>query len=180
MARTPEFKALGRIVRRLQKAGYQPVLVGGMALIVYGSSRVTFDTDLLTARPRDLDAAKRLMAAVFAAGFVFITRLDEAGTPAAWIETANVAAARVMMDSTATCFLWNRRAAMRVDLLLDFPIEASEVLTDANNLTIAADVVLAVASLANLSRLKEIAVRDRSRPEDAQDLAFIRSKLASA
>jgi hypothetical protein len=180
MARTPEFKALAKMVRRLRNAGCEPVLIGGMALIVYGSSRVTFDTDLLTTRPRDLDQAKRLMAAVFGVDFVYVTRFDANGLPVSWIDVPNVAAARLMMDGPGTCFLWNRRTQMRVDLLLDFPIPASEVLEDAKSVKIGERVLLPVASLAKLSVLKEIALRDRSRPEDAQDLAFIRSRISSA
>lgn len=177
MPRTPEFKTLGRLVRRLRAARYEPVLVGGMALIVYGSSRATFDTDLLTARPRDLPAAKRLITAVFDAGFVYVTKFDEHGVPVSWIDASNVAAARVMMERPDTCFFWNRGTEMRVDLLLDFPMQAASVLGDANRVALGANLQLAVASLAHLAALKEIALRDRNRPEDALDLAFIRWKL---
>ncbi len=180
MARTPELKTLGKVVRRLHKAGYEPVLVGGMALIVYGSSRVTFDTDLLTARPRDIEDAKRLMAAVFGAGFVYITKFDDNRAPVSWIDVPNVAAARLMVDNPGTCFLLNRSVQMRVDILLDFPVPASDVLKDATSVAIGKNTRLPVASLTSLSVLKEIALRDRSRPEDAQDLAFIRSRMSSA
>ena len=179
MKRTPELKTLGKLVRRLHKAGYEPVLIGAMALIVYGSPRVTFDTDLLTARPREINQAKRLMAAVFGAGFVYVTKFDEHSHPVSWIEIPNVAAARLMMDHPDTCFLWNRGTQMRVDILLDFPIPASEVLKDANRVAVGR-VLLPVASLTALSVLKEIALRDRSRPEDAQDLAFIKARLSSS
>ncbi len=178
MARTPEFKTLGKLVRRLRKAGHEPVLVGAMALVVYGSSRVTFDTDLLIARPRDLDEAKRLMVAVAGAGFVYVTKFDQDGNPVSWIDVANVAAARLTIDAPDTCFLWNKQTHMRVDILLDFPIAAREVLEDAKNVTVGST-VLPVASLAKLALLKEIAVRDRNRAEDAQDLAFIRAKLSA-
>ena len=177
MARTSEFRTLAKLVRRLGLAGFEPVLVGGMALIVYGSSRATFDTDLLTARPRDLAAAKRLMTAVFGAGFVYISKYDADGLPISWIDVPNVAAARVMTDGPDTCFFWNRDAEMRIDLLLDFPLQASGVIQESNSIELAANLRLAVASLEHLAALKEIAVRDRNRPEDALDLAFIRSKL---
>jgi hypothetical protein len=177
MGRTPEFRILGKLVRRLRAAGYEPVLVGGMALIVYGSSRVTFDTDLLTARPPDLAAAKRLMTAVFDAGFVYITKFDADALPISWIDVPNVAAARLMTDCPDTCFFWNRAAEMRVDVLLDFPLPASGILRGSNSIELAANLRLAVASLEHLAALKEIAVRDRNRAEDALDLTFIRSKL---
>jgi hypothetical protein len=177
MGRTPEFKILGELVRHLRSAGFEPVLVGGMALIVYGSSRATFDTDLLTSRPGDLAAAKRLMTAVFAAGFVSVTEFTTDAVPIAWIDVPNVAAARMMTDRPDTCFFWNRDAEMRVDLLLDFPLDASGVLQGSNSIELGTDLRLAVASLTHLATLKEIAVRDRNRAEDALDLTFIRSKL---
>jgi len=179
MARTPELKTLAKLVRRLRKAGYEPVLVGGMALVVYGSSRVTFDTDLLTRRPTDLDEAKRLMTAAVGAGFVYLTKFDKDRNPVSWIDAPSVAAARLMIDAPDTCFLWNKQAQMRVDILLDFPIPASEALEDGKAVTIGSNQVLAVASLPTLARVKELAMRDRRRPEDALDLAFIRAKLSA-
>ena len=179
MARTPEYKTLRALVRRLHQAGYQPVLVGALALVAYGSSRVTFDTDLLAARPRNLDEAKALMAAAAAAGFVYVTKFDQDGNPVTWLDVPNVAAARLTIEAPDTCFLWNRQTRMRVDLLLGFPIPASEVLVDAKELPLGGSVVLPVASLSKLAVLKEIAIRDRNRPEDAQDLSFIRTKLSA-
>ena len=119
------------------------------------------------------------MTAAFGAGLVHITKFDENGDPVSWIDVPNVAAARVMMDSPDTCFLWNRKTGMRVDVLLDFPIPASEVLEDAGRVMLGADIVLPVASLTTLARLKEIALGSRNRQEDVLDLEFIRSKLSS-
>jgi hypothetical protein len=66
---------------------------------------------------------------------------------------------------------------MRVDLLLDFPLQASAVLKEANSVALGPRLHLPVASLTHLAALKEIALRDRNRPEDEFDLAFIRSRL---
>ena len=60
----------------------------------------------------------------------------------------------------------------------DSPSRA-EVLVDAKEVPLGGSVVLPVASRSKLALLKEIAVRARSRPEDAQDLAFIRTKLST-
>jgi hypothetical protein len=43
-------QAVGKIVRAL---GLEPVLVGGMALVVLGSRRVTRDFDFVIAHPGD-------------------------------------------------------------------------------------------------------------------------------
>ena len=43
--------AVGSVVEALAGLGLEPVLVGGMALVVMGSRRVTRDFDFLVARP---------------------------------------------------------------------------------------------------------------------------------
>jgi hypothetical protein len=44
-------EAAGDVVEALAEMGLQPVLVGGMALVVLGSRRVTRDFDFVVARP---------------------------------------------------------------------------------------------------------------------------------
>ncbi len=44
---------VGELFEALARLGLEPVLVGGMALVVLGSRRVTRDFDLLVARPGD-------------------------------------------------------------------------------------------------------------------------------
>jgi len=46
-------QAAGEIVEGLRALGLEPVLVGGMALVVLGSRRVTRDFDFVIAHPGD-------------------------------------------------------------------------------------------------------------------------------
>lgn len=43
---------VGRVVKSLTDAGFEPILVGGMALVILGSQRVTRDFDFVIALPR--------------------------------------------------------------------------------------------------------------------------------
>jgi hypothetical protein len=54
---------------------------------------------------------------------------------------------------------------------------SARILSPPNRIEVWANLRLAVASPAHQAALKEIAGRDRNWPEDAFDLAFIRSKL---
>lgn len=44
---------VGTIVKELSDLGLEPVLVGGMALVILGSRRVTRDFDFIVAEPAD-------------------------------------------------------------------------------------------------------------------------------
>ena len=46
-------QAVGEIVQGLRALGLEPVLVGGMSLMVLGSRRVTRDFDFVIAHPGD-------------------------------------------------------------------------------------------------------------------------------
>ncbi len=48
---------VGEVVEELRGLGLEPVLVGGMALVVLGSRRVTRDFDFVIAHPGDRLAA---------------------------------------------------------------------------------------------------------------------------
>jgi len=68
---------VGNVVEALDDLGLEPVLVGGMALVVLGSRRVTRDFDLVVARP---DAALgQLLDALYDRGFELASRVDAAG-----------------------------------------------------------------------------------------------------
>jgi hypothetical protein len=44
-------ESVGRVLAALRDLGHEPVLVGGMALVVLGSRRVTRDFDFVVAAP---------------------------------------------------------------------------------------------------------------------------------
>ena len=54
MAEPPDhLRIVAKITKGLRSLGFEPVLVGGMALVVLGSRRVTRDFDFVVARPAD-------------------------------------------------------------------------------------------------------------------------------
>ncbi len=70
-------QTVGEIVQGLRALGLEPVLVGGMALVVLGSRRVTRDFDFVIAHPGDRLA--RTIALLYDRGFELVSRLDERG-----------------------------------------------------------------------------------------------------
>ena len=84
---------VGKLVAALDDLGLEPVLVGGMALVVLGSRRVTRDFDFVVARP---DASVGpLLDVLYDRGFELACRVDAAGDVRATIDNRRVAAARL-------------------------------------------------------------------------------------
>ncbi|MEA3306253.1 MAG: hypothetical protein U9Q34_00525 [Elusimicrobiota bacterium] len=174
-----EIQKLKQIVKNLTEIDYIPVLVGGKALALLGSPRVTFDTDIVTHKIKDLASAKLLTNAMHKADLYYVNKLDESGTPIGWIDAPNVAASRIIIDKPATLFFWNPDIEMKIDILLDFPIKASELLATAEDKMLDKTTTIKVASLKSLKTMKEIAFKDRKKSKDLQDLEFIKGLMKS-
>ena len=82
--------AVSKIVREIRKIGFEPVLVGGMAMVVLGSRRVTRDFDFVLAHPGD--RLESLVEAFYRNGLELVSRLDEDGNVSATIDNRRVAA----------------------------------------------------------------------------------------
>jgi hypothetical protein len=168
-------EAAGAIAAGLRLLGFDPVLVGGMALVILGSRRVTRDFDFLVEAP-----GKRLSALVdffYEQGFELVSRLDQAGNVTATIDNRRVATIRIRADDPGSVYFFNRSTRLRIDLLFDFPIAAHDVAKAAARMKILGH-AFAVASPEDLLRLKEIASAARSFAGDAQDIEFLRALLA--
>jgi hypothetical protein len=148
-----EAAAIGKALRAL---GLEPVLVGGMALVILGSRRVTRDLFY----DRDLELA---------------SRLSDEGDVTATISTRRVASIRLRLDAPASAYFFNPRTGLRVDLLFDFPIPAATLAARATRTRVRAR-LFHVASEQDLLRLKRIAKARRSSPGDAQDIAFLEAR----
>jgi hypothetical protein len=167
-------EAVGRLVKGLRGLGLKPVLVGGMALVVLGSRRVTRDFDFVIADPGErLD---RTVSLFYDAGLELASRLNDDGEVVSTIADRTVAAIRLRLDSPASAYFYNVETGLRVDLLFDFPIPAAELAEHATRLKIRAH-VFHIASEQDLLRLKQIANVSRPAPGDAQDIAFLESRL---
>lgn len=166
-------QTVGEIVQGLRALGLEPVLVGGMALVVLGSRRVTRDFDFVIADPGD-----RLVPAIallYDHGLELASRLNEAGEVISTISNRKVAAIRLRADAPASAYFFNAQTGLRVDLLFDFPIPAAKLARHATRTKIRTH-VFDIASERDLLRLKRIAKAARSAPGDAEDIAFLEAR----
>jgi hypothetical protein len=68
-------RIVAKITQKLRGFGFEPVLVGGMALVVLGSRRVTRDFDFVVADPGNrLDS---VVDVFYGHGLELVSRLDE-------------------------------------------------------------------------------------------------------
>ncbi len=163
------------LVNALEAGGFQPVLVGGMALVILGSQRITRDFDFLVSAQT---VSSDLMEAIYREGYELVTKFEPAGVVKRTIDNPAVAAARLKMDKPPSVFFFNWTTRLKIDLLLDFPLPAQDLAGRAAKLSTASGFVR-VASPEDLLRLKEIAFADRKSASDAQDLEFLRRLLGT-
>lgn len=170
---TAHLDAVGSVVEALAALALEPVLVGGMALVMLGSRRVTRDFDFLIARPGK--ALGALVDALYDRGFELASRVNAEGEVTATITNRRVAAARLRLDAPASAYFLAPRSGLRVDLLFDYPLPAAALARRATTFRIRAK-AWRVASEADLLRLKKLAQASRSSPGDAEDIAFLEAR----
>jgi hypothetical protein len=174
MARDADpLKEIFPLIGALEEEGLLPVLVGGMALVVLGSQRVTKDFDLLVS---SADLSQELLAVIYQQGYQLVTKLNKAGEVDRTIDNPAVAAARLKMDKPKSVFFYDWKTGLRVDLLLDFPLPTRDIADRAAKIG-KKPRTLRVAAPEDLLRLKELAYADRKSAADAQDLEFLRNLL---
>lgn len=164
---------VAKIAHSLERLGFQPVLIGGMALTILGSMRMTYDFDFVIAKCRE--ELKSLLDVFYDNGFELISRLTPQGDVAATIDNRRVAAIRLNLDEPESVYFFNPKIELRIDLLFDFPIPAKELVASAKKIKIVSQTVR-IASEKHLLRLKEIAQAARHKPGDADDIAFLKSR----
>jgi hypothetical protein len=165
------FETIGFLANQLEKKGLSPVLVGGMALVLLVSQRVTVDFDFLISAKNIL--ISDLVYIFYKQGFELITKLNKQGEVVRTIDNKNIAAIRLKIDDPASALFYNGETELRIDLLFDFPLLATEVADRATKVKVKSHSLL-VASPDDLTRMKEIAYADRKKSSDAHDLEFLR------
>lgn len=168
---------VGDVVEALDSLGLEPVLVGGMALVLLGSRRVTREFDFVITRPAA--RLRETLDVLYGRGFELAARLDETGDVAATIASRRIASVRLRIDAPASACFFNRRTGLRIDLLFDFPIPAAALAARASRTKVRSR-VFQVASAADLLRLKKIAKAGRSAPGDDADIAFLEARRDDA
>lgn len=167
---------VGTIASELDALGFNPVLVGGMALVFMGSERVTQDFDFVVSAFQE--RFKELIAVFYNNGFELASRLDEQGKITVTLDNRRVAAARLSIDLPTSIYFLNLKTGLQIDVLFDFPIAAQELAAHAKKMKISSQII-PVANERDLLRLKEIAVASRSKSGDAEDIVFLKAKISA-
>jgi hypothetical protein len=163
---------VGEIVRALEALGLGPILVGGMALTLMGSQRVTRDFDFVIAKPEE--RLNDVLDILYGRGFELASQLNESGMITITIDNRNIAAMRLRLDAPNSIFFLNSKIGLRIDLLFDFPIPAAELAKNAKKTKINSQ-TLTIASHQDLLRLKKMAHSSRKSAGDTQDIAFLKA-----
>ena len=174
MTAAAELDEVTEVADGLRRVGLEPILVGGMALVLLGSRRITRDFDFVIAHPRD--RVSTLVDLFYDRGFELAAKVNDAGDIVATIDNARVASVRLTLDAPASAYFWHRTKRLRIDLMFDVPIAAAELAANAVETKIRGR-ILNVAAAADLLRLKEIAAKQRSAAGDAQDIEFLKAHL---
>jgi len=162
---------VGQIIKELEAHNLAPVLVGGMALVIMGSQRVTKDFDFLISE--DARNLKVLVQIFYDHGLELVSKLNKQKEVTRTIDNQNIAYARLQIDKPDSAYFYNHKTGLRIDLLFDFPLTAIEVAKKAQKKKIRSH-TFTIASKRDLIRLKEIAYQNRKLPSDAQDLEFLK------
>jgi len=165
--------AAGRIVAALTTLGLEPILVGGMALVTIGSRRVTRDFDFVIPIPGD--RLEALVDVFYDRGLELAARVNDSGDITATIDNRRVANIRLRLDAPSSAYFSHPTTGLRVDLLFDFPVPASQLAARATRITVRSQCLL-VASEDDLLNLKRIARAHRVSPGDAEDIAFLEAR----
>lgn len=174
MAGTKDYlEDVGAVCKELSDLGLTPILVGGMALVILGSQRVTRDFDFVIAKPDD--RLEDVLDVFYERGLELASRLSDEGEVVSTIDRRSIAAVRLRLDLPSSAYFFNRKTGLRIDLLFDFPIPAAELAQSATRMKVRSQ-ALHVASPKDLLRLKRIAKAQRSSPGDAQDIAFLEAR----
>jgi hypothetical protein len=169
-----DLQTVAEIVQGLDQLGLRPVLVGGMALVILGSRRVTHDYDFIVTNPGRLLA--QTIELFYDSGLELVSRLNDEGQVVSTIDNRKIAAIRLRLDAPASAYFCSVDTRLRVDLFFDFPFAAVALAEHANQMKIRGQ-TFSIAADEDLLKLKEIARAGRSKPGDAEDIAFLEARL---
>ena len=170
---TDYLKTIGTLIAKLETNGVETVLVGGMALVILGSQRVTNDFDFLVSLQNS--TTEKIITVFYQHGFELVAKLNEQGEVIRTIANKKVAILRVKLDEPQSVYFYNRKTELKIDLLFDFPLPAKRILEHAHKIKLGSHFIR-VACREDLLHLKEIAYKNRGAAADAQDLEFLRKK----
>ena len=162
--------AAAAVAMELEAAGFQPVLVGGMALVLLGSQRVTKDYDfLVTVAGPPIDT---IVDAMYRRNLELVTKFTPEKEVLRSIDNVRVAVSKIKGEQPGNLTFYNWTSKLRIDFLLDFPVPARELVQRSVKVSVG-EGHIRIAAHEDLVRLKKIARADRDSLSDAQDLEFL-------
>lgn len=168
------FDIVGPLLKELEDCNFTPILVGGVALVILGSDRVTKDFDFLVSRQDSL--IEDAVNIFYKYGFELVSKFNKEMQIIRTLDNPKIATIRLKMDAPDSAFFYHRKMDFKIDLLFDFPFIAKEIAERATRLKVKS-YHIRVASREDLICLKEVAYADRKSASDAQDLEFLRKKV---
>jgi predicted nucleotidyltransferase len=166
---------IGQLLKAFKTIGVDPVLVGGMALVMLGSRRVTRDFDFLVAWSVEL--MEHMLKIFYQQGFQLAAKVDPEGEITHTLSNRRVAMARIRIDEPSSLYFLHGKSGLRVDLLLDFPVDTEAILARAQKMKVEGHLFY-VASTEDLLALKRKAFADRQLSTDRDDIEFLQRALA--
>lgn len=155
--------ALRRAVADLRAEGARFALVGGLAVSAWAEPRLTRDADLAVSVADDSEA-EALVHRLHGRGYRVGALVEQA-------HIGRLATARLLDGSDSGLY---------VDLLFASSGIEPELVEGAAHVAVVADLVVPVATVGYLIALKLLAREDRSRPNDADDLASLSAVASDA
>lgn len=169
-----QLKLVSTVIKQLQTIGFSPILIGGMALVILGSKRVTYDFDFVISKQED-ELLQALVDVFYKNKMELVAKIGPTNDILSTIDNPKMAGIRLRIDKPESAYFYNEQLDLRIDILFDFPLLADELIKGATIKKINS-VNFTVASEEDLIKLKKIARSKRSKPGDSDDLAFLMSR----
>lgn len=160
----------GTIINEIEELGLTPILIGGMALVVLGSQRVTQDFDFVIKQKEEV--IPQLVNVFYKHGMELVSKLSDSGQILSTIDNKKIAEIRLKVDRPDSAYFYNPKTSLRIDLLFDFPKPVEDLLKKSQTKTISSK-KFTIASKEDLIILKRIAIKNRTKPGDKEDLEFL-------
>lgn len=158
------YDALDRMIQCLSDCEVRFALIGGLAVSARSEPRFTRDVDLIVDTPTDADA-EQLIRALLGKGYGLHAQLEQKS-----------------VNRLATCRLLQRDQSdgVIVDLFFaNFGIE-QEVLEKASEEELTDEISLPIVQAEDLIALKLLAVSNRNRPRDSEDILNLLEHVSTA
>ena len=167
-----QLELVGGVIKKLNALGIEPVLIGGMALVILGSRRVTQDFDFVVSSFGD--KIVEVLKIFYDAGLELVTKFNDKGDVVATLNNQVIAKVRLQVDQPVSCYFYNFKNDLKIDLLFDFPIPVTELLKEAHKKKINKQSFV-IASENHLLQLKQIAKSSRQKSGDGDDIEFLQN-----